>query len=184
MLLYVGAVLLVNGVWLWSLSSGDAGSGRRVIDPAGKDIAVVNLFTGGLGCLAALISLVNGVVRDDPPSFTAAAYFLLFALTYLWVGVNQFSGADGQALGWFCLFVAVTALATGVLTLADSARTVFSTWIGTSWLIWAVLWTLFFLTLAMKRNLLRVTALVTLLACVGTAWLPGYLVLAGKLSMT
>ncbi len=44
-------------------------------------------------------------------------FILLFAFTYLWVAANNFLNAGGRAFGWYCLFVAVTAVPAGILTL-------------------------------------------------------------------
>ena len=52
--------------------------------------------------------------RSGPNPVTALAIILasgiLFTFTYFWVALNRYNGADGRGLGWFCLFVAVTAV--------------------------------------------------------------------------
>lgn len=158
-LLYVGAVLFVNGIWLLG----------RIEN---REIAILNVFTGFVGLLVAAFAVAQG----DLPSVQLAAYVLLFAFTYLWVAYNQYTGAEGSGLGWYCLFVAITAVPVAIITLGQ-ADSVFLTWLGLSWVAWAVLWFLYFLLLALKRPIQRLTAYVTTAEGIVTAWIPGFLVL-------
>ncbi len=116
----------------------------------------------------------------DAASIRGAAFSLLFSLTYLWVAWNRLTGGDGRGLGWFSLFVAITALPIA----ADTLRAAYSTWdwwLGLSWAAWAVLWLMFFLLLALHKPIARATAWMAIVQGVGTAWLPGYLLLTGTL---
>lgn len=103
---------------------------------------------------------------------------LLFVFTYLWVAYNQYIGAEGSGLGWYCLFVAITAVPVAIITLAQ-ADTVFLNWLGINWAAWAVLWFLYFLLLALKRPITKLTAYVTMGEGIATAWIPGFLLLNG-----
>lgn len=164
-LLYVGAVLILNGLWMLG----------RISD---REIPVINLFSGGLTLLVALkLALGDGA---DAVSIRNAAFSLLFSLTYLWVAYNRFSGADGRGLGWFSLFVAITAVPVAVDTLRAAAGPG-EWWLGLSWAAWAVLWLLFFLLLALQRPIARLTATMSIVQGALTAWLPGYLLLTGVL---
>lgn len=165
-LFYVGAVLILNGLWMLG----------RIGD---REISVINLFAGGLTLLVAL-KLAFGETADGA-SIKAAALSLLFSFTYLWVAFNRFSGADGRGLGWFSLFVAITAVPVAADTLLG-AHTVWGVWLGLSWAAWAVLWLLFFLLLALQRPLARLTACVAIGQGVFTGWLPGYLLLSGSIA--
>lgn len=60
-LVFVAASLFVNGVWLWQ---GRRTDGRPAL--AGKDIAVVNLFTALFGFAVARSSWSNPVPRPSP----------------------------------------------------------------------------------------------------------------------
>lgn len=160
-LLYVGAVLFVNGIWLLG----------RIEN---REIAILNVFTGIVGLMVAFFAVAQG----DLTSIQLAAYVLLFAFTYLWVAYNQYIGADGSGLGWYCLFVAVTAVPVAFITLSE-ADSVFLIWLGLSWVAWAVLWFLYFLLLALKRPIQKLTAYVTTAEGVLTAWIPGFLALNG-----
>src|SRR5581483_3287045 len=131
-LLFVGAVLFLNGLWILG----------KIQD---REIAIINIFTGLLGVVAAIISFARG----DPASLEFGAYVLLFAFTYLWVAYNRFSNADGSGLGWFCFFVALTAVPVGLTVLAGAGGKVWTTWLGLNWLAWAALWFLYFLLLAL-----------------------------------
>lgn len=123
-LFYVGAVLILNGLWMLG----------RIGE---REIAVINLFTGGLTLLVSLkLALGEGA---DAESIKAAALSLLFSLTYLWFAFNRLSAADGRGLGWFSLFVAVTALPVSVLAFRDALNTG-ETWMAANWLAWAGLW--------------------------------------------
>lgn len=164
-LFYVGAVLCLNGLWM-----------RGQI--ADREIWVINLFSGG-------VSLCIGVMSIFGPGANAVsiqngALTLLFAFTYLWVAINRFSGADGRGLGWFSLFIAITAIPVALETLAG-ARTPLDWWMGANWAAWAVLWGLFFVLLALKKPIDRFTGLLCMVQGVLTGWLPGYLILAGHL---
>ncbi len=160
-LLYVGAVLFVNGIWLLG----------KIED---REIAILNVFTGLVGLMVAVFA----VAQEDLASIQLAAYVLLFAFTYLWVAYNQFAKAEGSGLGWYCLFVAITAVPVSIITL-EGAETVFETWLGLNWAAWAVLWFLYFLLLALKKPIGTLAAYVTTALGIVTAWLPGFLVLNG-----
>ena len=123
-LLYVGAVLCLNGLWLLG----------RIGD---KEIWVINVFSGGVTLLISL-QMAFGA-NADAGSIKGAALTLLFSFTYLWVAFNRFNGADGRGLGWFSLFVAITAIPVAIETL-QTATTTWGTWFGLSWAAWAVLW--------------------------------------------
>lgn len=165
-LFYVGAVLILNGLWMLG----------RISD---REIAVINIFTGGLTLLVSLkLAFGDGA---DAMSIKAAALSLLFSFTYLWVAYNRLCGADGRGLGWFSLFVAVTAVPVAVETLS-AATSLWDLWFGLSWAAWAGLWLLFFLLLAQGRPIARLTAGVAIGQGVLTGWLPGYLLLSGVIA--
>ncbi len=165
-LFWVGAVLFLNGLWLLG----------RVSD---REVAVINFFTGGLGLLAALATALRPGATVGEIAF--GALVLLFAFTYLWVGINRFLGADGRGLGWYCLFVAITALPVGIETLLR-ARQAWDYWLGVNWLAWAGLWLLYWVLLVFRRPDVRLVGVVTVVEAVLTAWLPGYLILRGYMA--
>lgn len=162
-LLYVGAVLFLNGLWLLD----------RIGD---KEIAVINVFVGGVTMAVALFSAFGP--GADAASIKAGALTLLFTFTYLWVAWNRWNGADGRGLGWFSLFVAITIVPVSLDTLAN-AQGIWDVWFGLCWAAWAVLWFMFFLLLALQKPIARLTGGVTVLEGILTGWLPGYLLLDG-----
>ncbi|WP_018992803.1 AmiS/UreI family transporter [Aromatoleum toluclasticum] len=164
-LFYVGAVLILNGLWMLG----------RIGD---REIPTINIFAGGITLLVSLkLAFGEGA---DAASIKAAAFSLLFSFTYLWVAVNRHNGADGRGLGWFSLFVAITAVPVAIDTLAG-AHTVWDLWLGASWAAWSMLWLLFFLLLALQKPLARVTAWTAIVQGIFTGWLPGYLLLNGTI---
>ena len=165
-LFYVGAVLILNGLWMLELI------GER-------EIWVINVFVGGISLLVAL-RLALGADADTA-SVKTATFSMLFSLTYLWVAANRFSGSDGRGLGWFSLFVAITAVPLAASTLQGAVST-WDIWSGLSWAAWAGLWLLFFLQLVLHKRVTRLTAWVAIGEGVLTGWLPGYLLLTGAFS--
>lgn len=193
-LLYVGAVLVVNGIWL----IGQARAAALEAAPAGapgkagvtghptfienREIAVLNIFTGFIGVVAAVTLAVQGNQNEDLASIRASGYILLFAFTYLWVAANQFLGAGGHAFGWYCLFVAITAVAAGSYTFANAAGNDASIYLGVDWFAWAFLWGLFFVLLALERPIARFTGWMAILVGIGTSWVFSVLLLEDVLA--
>jgi putative amide transporter protein len=164
-LFYVGAVLCLNGLWLLG----------RIGD---KEIAVIDVFVGGITLLVALnLAFGSGA---DLASIKGAALTLLFTFTYFWVALNRYNGADGRGLGWFCLFVAITAVPVTFQTL-QSATTTWGYWFGLCWGAWGILWLLFFVLLVMQKPIAKFVGVVTIAEGILTGWLPGFLLLNGFL---
>ncbi|RTR01128.1 AmiS/UreI family transporter [Halomonas nitroreducens] len=155
--LYVGAVLVLNGLWLLG----------RIED---REIQAINFLVGGVSlAVAAYAAFGPGA---DAASVRAAAMTLLFAFTYLWVAINRRNGSSGHGLGYFCLFVALTALPTGVLQLAVAEG---GWWSGANWLAWSLLWFGFYLMLCHRPGLQPLMGRTSLAQGLVTAWVPGYL---------
>jgi hypothetical protein len=160
-LFYVGAVLILNGLWMLG----------QIAD---KEVFVINLLVGLLALRVAHESAFGP--GANALSVRDAALTLLFAFTYLWSAYNKLVATDGRGLGWFSLFVAVNATAVG-LRLALGADDVWSTMDAVSWLAWAVLWLLFFLTLVLRKPWERFTGWMAIVQGVFTGFLPGFLLL-------
>ena len=164
-LFYVGAVLCLNGLWMLG----------RIED---REIWVINIFSGVVSLCIGLFSIFGA--GADAVSVKNGALTLLFAFTYLWVAINRFSGADGRGLGWFSLFIAITAVPVALETFAGAQSTL-DWWMGLNWAAWAVLWGVFFVLLALQRPIGRATGVLCIVQGVLTGWLPGYLLLTGRL---
>ena len=188
-LLYVGVVLIVNGIWLVgqarAAEAAPAGGGTVATNPTfidNREVAVLNIFTGFVGVVAAVTLAVQGNQNEDIASIRAAGYILLFAFTYLWVAYNQFMGVNGHAFGWYCLFVAVTAVAAGAYTFSNADGNDASIYLGVAWFAWAVLWFMFFLLLALERPVARITGWLAILEGIGTSWVFAILLLEEELA--
>ena len=161
-LLYVGAVLIINGVMLLGVMTG-------------RDAAPLNLFVGAMQVFTPTLMVVGA--QGDDAVILAASGLYLFGFTYLWVGINALAGLPAHGLGWFSLFVAVAAIGFAGATWAQGGRVFVVIWI-----LWAVLWMLFFLVLGLeKQGLTRFTGAVAVTEGIGTAAIPAWLSLTGGL---
>ncbi|WP_432523146.1 AmiS/UreI family transporter [Kineococcus sp. SYSU DK006] len=161
-LLYVGAVLFLNGMMLL---------GR--VD--GRAAAPLNVFVGVLQVVTPtyLIFTAGG----DPDTILGASGLYLFGFTYLYVAFNQLLGLDGSGLGWFSLFVAACALVYSGLNFVRFDDPAF----GVVWLYWAFLWGLFFVLLGLRREgLTRYTGAVAAVQGIVTGAVPAFLLLTGN----
>ena len=205
-LLYVGAVLGVNGIWLIGGARAAAaapapaavGEGGRGGDPApapapsaaersplflqGREVAVINIFTGFVGVVIALIYLIQAAVQNNLASARGGGFILLFAFTYLWVAFNQVITGSGRAFGWYCLFVAITAVPAGIYTLQTAGGNPADVWLGLNWFAWAILWALFFVLLALERPIALLVGWVTVIEGIVTSWALAFAVLIGALA--
>jgi hypothetical protein len=204
-LLYVGAVLVINGIWLVGqaraaapapapagpgepvLAGGDVPVRRRAAEdhPAfitNHEIAILNVFTGFVGLLAAVTLAIHGNANGDNSEIRAAAYIMLFAFTYLWVAYNQFTDVNGHAFGWYCLFVSITAIVAGIYAFSNADGNDATVYLGFDWIAWAILWFMFFVLLALERPIARITGYVAILEGIGTSWVFALLLLQDELS--
>nr|WP_206025795.1 AmiS/UreI family transporter [Rhodococcus sp. 14C212] len=165
-MLYVGAVLLVNGLMLLS------------VVPV-RSAAVLNLFVGALQCVIPTALLIQA--QGDTADVLAASGLYLFGFTYLYVGIVNLAGLEPQGIGWFSGFVAVAALVYSALSFTIVGDPVF----GVIWLSWAFLWALFFLVLALEFDgLTRFTGWVAILLSQPTCTVPAFLALTGSFHAT
>jgi len=160
-LFFVGAVLFINGAML--LGWVDA-----------RSAVPMNFFVGGLQLVTPtyLIFTANG----DADTILSAGALYMFAFTYLYVALNLTLDLDGTGLGYFCLFVFLSALVYSGLNFFRFGDPAF----GVIWLYWAFLWLLFFLLLGLKRESLgRYTGAVCAIQGWVTGWIPALLLLTG-----
>ena len=161
-LLYVGAILFLNGTMLLGW-----------IDP--KSAAPLNIFVGVLQVITPTYLIINA--DGDATKILAASGLYLFGFTYLYVGWNLLGNLDGTGLGMFSLFVAVSAVVYSIISF-DASDPVF----GVIWLYWAFLWSLFYLLLGRKQDGLgRYTGAVAAIQGIVTGALPAFLLLTGRL---
>ncbi|MEU0517062.1 AmiS/UreI family transporter [Streptosporangium sp. NPDC006007] len=160
-LLYVGAVLFINGLML--LGKVDA-----------RAAAIFNLFVGALQVITPIVLIITSGGRPDV--VLGASGILLFGFTYLYVGIGLLGGFDTTGVGYFSLFVAIMALGYSFANFRLLDNKPF----GVIWLYWSFLWLLFFLLLGLKRgHLTAYTGWVTAIEGWVTAAIPSFLVLTG-----
>jgi hypothetical protein len=205
MLLYVGAVLVVNGIWLLGqaraaerkpevapLDPATPGTAARIPSPQAseahpafiqnREVAVLNVFTGFVGLVTAVTLIVQGNRDGDLSVIRGGGFILLFAFTYLWVAYNAYVNAGGHAFGWYCLFVAITAVGAGAYTIDQAGGDDASIWLGIDWFAWAVLWGMFWALLTLERPIARITGWVATLEGIATSWVFGFLLLEGTIA--
>jgi hypothetical protein len=156
-LLFIGFLLIINAMWL-----------QEKVES--KDVGVFNLIVGVLAFVAALY---YGFAQENYP---LAAGGMLFAVTYLWIGVNVFMGAtDQRALGTYCLLVAITTIPYAIKAFSGGD----AGW-AFEWVTYGILWYLFYLVLAKgNTKVMPITILSTYfvgieVAVTGWLYLYGY----------
>ncbi|GAA4680622.1 AmiS/UreI family transporter [Pseudonocardia yuanmonensis] len=160
-LLYVGAVLFLNGAML--LGWVEATSA-----------APLNLFVGVLQVVTPTYLIFTAA--GDPAIVLNASGLYLFGFTYLYVAFNLWGKLDGTGLGYFSLFVAVCAVAYSVLNFVRLGDPVF----GVIWLYWAFLWALFYALLGREAGRLgRYTGAVAAIQGWVTGAIPAFVLLNG-----
>lgn len=165
-LLYVGAVLFINGLML-------------IGKVPAKSAALMNLFVGGMQMIFPTILLVQA--HEDSAAIFNASGLYLFAFTYLYVGIDALYKLPGDGLGWFSLFVTVCAIVFGTVLAVYFQDPV----TAVMWYLWAVLWFMFFLTLGLHMDSLTVTTgWFTLIVAHISATIPALLLLTGSFEST
>lgn len=132
-LIYVGAVLVINGLLLlgW-LNAREAGP--------------LNIFVGALQVLTPTYLII--AADGNTEAIFAASGIYLFGFTYLWVGINCLKDYSNRGFGWFALLVALCT----VVYSADSFARTGDAGFGVVWALWGVLWFLFFLVLGLELD--------------------------------
>lgn len=159
-LLYVGAILFLNGLALLGVVRGNGA-------------VPLNIFVGVLQVVTPTWLIISS--GGDTDQIYAASGLYLFGFTYLYVAFNTIWGFDATGLGWFSLFVAVAAVGYSVVSAyrGDYAFAVI-------WLLWAYLWWLFFELMGRGRTeITRYTGAVAAIEGWTTAAIPAFLLLTG-----
>ncbi len=130
-LLLVGVVLFVNGLASLGLVSG-------------RSAAPLNVFVGAAQVILPTLVLIQG--GTDPAVLNATWPSYLFGFTYLWFGLINIFGIEPEGFGWYSVFVAAIAAFYAVTSIGSDP--VFAV----IWATWSIMWTLFFLLLALGRT--------------------------------
>ncbi len=163
-LLYVGAILFLNGMMLLGLVDG-------------KSAAPLNVFVGILQVVTPTYLIFTADGNAD--QILGASGLYLFGFTYLYVAFNLFFDLDGTGLGYFSAFVAGCAV---VFAGLNFWRVGFGdNGFGVIWLYWAFLWGLFFVLLGLNRESIdRYTGGVAAVQGIVTGAIPAFLLLTGR----
>lgn len=158
-LLLSGAALLVNGL-------ATLGHLPR------RDAAVLSLVVGGTQLALGVVQLSSS--GDAPAMLLTAAGMFLFAVTYLYSGLDLLLALGGRGLGWFCGMVAFCGL-----VLAAAWLTV-DPLLAVLWLCWSALWALLFAGMALDAVRLEpFTGWALVLTSQASATVPALVGLAG-----
>ena len=155
-LLFVGAVLLVNGM---------GGLGRVDL----RSMAIMNFMVAGLALLATVVQFVRA---ETTAQFFGVAQFFLFTFTYLYVAISMWWELDMRGFGWFCFFVALTTIPCALVTFQRGGMR-----FGSFWLVWGVLWFMFYLANVQGRDFGKLLPYSSMTVGVLTCWIPGLLIL-------
>jgi hypothetical protein len=162
-LLYVGAVLFINGLSLLGWVKG-------------KSLVPMNLFVGLLQIVTPLYLIFTA--NGDPAVILLASGLFLFGFTYLYVAINNTFNLDGSGLGWFCLFVVFAAPVYAWFNFREGTPA--GNVLAVLWISWAYLWFLFWLVLSLgKTSLTRYTGAVCATQGIITGLIPA-LILIGQ----
>jgi hypothetical protein len=160
-LLYVGAVLLLNGLALLGVIT------LRVAAP-------LNLFVGALQCIIPTVLIAQA--HNDSGVLLQASGLYLFGFTYLYVGIAGLADLEAVGIGWFSLFVSAAAIIYAFVSVAKLDDYLF----GVLWLSWSLLWALFFVLFALKRSGIQAfTGWTTVLVGQATCTIPALALLVG-----
>lgn len=161
-LLYVGMVLMSNGFY-------------RLANLKDKSIAVMNLFTGGLGLILNIGAILIGVAQNQDASFFyASGTGLLFAFTYLYVAINTLCNFSQVLYGWYSLFVAINTIPAGILCFYGYGGNAIY---GVIWWLWGLLWLTGFIENVLHKDLGKSVGYLSIAEGIITAWIPGFLML-------
>ncbi len=160
-LLYVGAVLFVNGLSLIGYVKG-------------KSMIPMNIFVGILQIITPLYLIFSA--DGDQDVIVGASGLFLFGFTYLYVAMNNAFDLDGTGLGWFCFFVFLAACVYSYWNFEDA--TAVGNILGVLWANWAFLWLLFWLVLSLgKTALTKYTGAVCAAQGIYTGLIPAMILL-------
>ena len=165
-LLYVGFVLMINGI-------------GRLTDINPKSTAIMNLFTGSLSVIVNIGTLLIDQTQTPANStaFYAAGTGFLFGFTYLFVGINSIFDLDNRTFAWYSLFVAITTIPAGILQWNEGG--IYNILMALIWWAWGVLWVTGPIEILWKKDLGHFVPWLSIFEGIFTAWIPGFMILMG-----
>lgn len=165
-LLFVGAVLLINGLVFLGIIDAKSATAINIL---------VGLFLAGT--VLFLVLPVRGTDGGSLDIILGAVGFLLFSFTYLGVAFNNLAGAPGTVLGWYCGWAALISVFLAVINFSHLADHRFG-WI---WASWSLLFLTFFLALALEVEWMTAPAgALAIMQAFTTCTVPAALQLTGQ----
>ncbi|WP_342615492.1 AmiS/UreI family transporter [Peribacillus frigoritolerans] len=159
-LMYVGAVLFINGIMLLGK-----------ID--NKSAGIFNLFVGSLQVFTPIYLIVTS--NGDAWTIFSASGLFLFGFTYLYVGISNLTNASNSGIGYYSLWVAILAIGFACVNFFHFEDIPFAI----IWLMWSFLWTLFYLLLAKGKDIATYTGWIAFTQSWITATIPAFLSMTG-----
>ena len=153
-LLFVGIVLINNGAC-------------QLLKVDKKSTAALNVIVGFLLTFINFVAIYKG-------DYYAAGTGLLFAFTYLFVAANHIFNLNLKPYGIYSLFVAINTIPCAMLVASDDMR------MTVTWIAWGILWFTGFVEGTLQKNLGKFVPYLAIVEGILTAWIPGFLMLAGK----
>jgi hypothetical protein len=167
----VAAIFLVNIAYAF-------GKNERV------ENGYFNLIFGSILVVLIIAGILKewvGPTKGEYPTAALwwAAQALLFAMTYVFLGLQRIRNFDGRVVGWWCLFVVLNVPLPAYQTFLSG-----DTLLGIIWVIWGWLWALFFVSMGLQKGLKSkafdlVTKVSMVIGFLASLWIPGLYMLNG-----
>jgi len=131
--------------------------------------------------LSGILKEWKGPTGGDYPTAALwwAAQVLLFAMTYVFLGLQRIKNFDGRVVGWWCLFVVINVPLPAYQTFVSG-----DTLLGIIWIIWGWLWLLFFTSMGLQKfanskAFNNITIISMIIGFLFSLWIPGLYMLNG-----
>lgn len=143
-----------------------------------REIANGSIF---LSVLIALFSLfiIFGQIRDMY-SIEIGGIALFFSCLYLWHNFNIIFNISHEGIGYFCLYFFVLSVVLIIYTAIHITQP-WGIWLTASWISWAILLIMYYFMYVKKIKIEMVFGIYFIFISIASAWLPGILLLTGKL---
>ena len=131
--------------------------------------------------LSGILKEWNGPVTGNYPSPVLwwGAQVALFAMTYVFLGLQRIKNFDGRVVGWWCLFVVINVPLPAYQTFNSG-----DTLLGIIWIVWGWLWALFFISMGLQKGndskiFNGIVKISMVFGFIGSLWIPSLYMLNG-----